>query len=101
MPFFYPESKLEQLLHFFASLVAVLLDVVSLAMIVRMIYSLIADAENSRFAIFLTCITEPFIVPVRFLLAKFNVLQNSPIDWSFTISYLVIMLLRMMLPAVG
>ena len=91
---------MEQIFYFFASFVAVLLEAVSIAMFLRMILSFFSDSEESRFALFLACITEPFIIPVRFLLAKFNVLQNTPIDFSFTIAYLVIMLLQIMLPAI-
>jgi uncharacterized protein YggT (Ycf19 family) len=90
----------ESLLHFFASFVAILLNVVSFAMMIRMLLPLFINAEESRLYLFLAYITEPFIAPVRFLMAKFNILQDSPIDWSFTVSYLVIVLLQFMLPAV-
>lgn len=73
---------------------------VSIAMFLRMILSFFVDAEENRFALFLACITEPFIIPVRFLLMKFNILQNTPFDWSFTISYIILMLVQAMLPAV-
>ena len=101
-PFFYSEriSDVEVFLHFFASLIAVILNVVSLAMMARMIISLIFGHEDSRIATFLVCVTEPFIMPVRFIMAKLNVLQNSPIDWSFTFAYLLIIFLRFVLPAV-
>ena len=91
---------MEVFLHFFASLIAVILNVVSLAMMARMIISLIFGREDSRFAMFLVCVTEPFIMPVRFIMAKLNVLPNSPIDWSFTFAYLLIIFLRFVLPAV-
>ena len=91
---------MEQLFHFLASLVALTLDVVSMAMMLRVIFSLFFDGEDSRLAIFLACITEPFIAPVRFLLVKFNILQDTPIDWSFTVSYLLIILLRLILPPI-
>ena len=87
-------------LHFFASFIAVILDAVSIAMLARMIVSLIFGPEESRISMFLACITEPFIMPIRFIMAKLNVLQNSPIDWSFTFSYLVIIFLRFILPAI-
>ena len=91
---------MEIIMHFLAALVAATLDVVSLAMMVRVIISLFSGSEDSKISIFLACVTEPFIVPVRFLLFKFNLFQNSPIDWSFTIAYLVIIILRTMLPIV-
>jgi len=90
----------EPILHFFASFVAVLLDAVSFAMFIRMLLSLLFDSEDSRISVFLACITEPFIIPIRYLMVKFNILQNSPIDWSFTVSYLVIVVLRFLLPVI-
>ena len=98
--FFIPtrEKKVEFLFYILASFVAAVLDMVSLAMIARMIFSLFDAMGESKISMFLACVTEPFVLPVRFLLVKFNILQNSPIDWSFTISYLVIVLLRMFLP---
>lgn len=87
-------------LIFFARFVSATLDVVSLAMLIRMLLPLFTDADGSRLYTFLGCITEPFIAPVRFLLVKFNLLQNSPIDWSFTVTYLVIAVVQMLLPAV-
>ena len=89
---------METLFYLLASFVAAVLDIVSLAMIARMIFSLFDAMGESRISMFLTCVTEPFIMPVRFLLVKFNILQNSPIDWSFTIAYFVMVLLRMFLP---
>ena len=87
-------------LDFFARLVSATLNVVSLAMLVRMLLPLFTDAEGSRLYTLLGIITEPFIAPVRFLLVKFNLLQNSPIDWSFTVSYLFIAFVQMLLPVV-
>ena len=91
---------MEAVFQFFAIFISVLLDAVSLAMLARMIMSLIFHDESGKFSMFLICVTEPFIIPVRFILAKMNVLQNSPIDWSFTIAYLVLMLVRLFLPVI-
>ena len=91
---------MEALFYFFAQLVAATLDVVSIAMFLRMIFSLFLGQEESRFSMLLACITEPFILPVRYFMVKFNILQDSPIDWSFTVSYLIIALLRLFLPII-
>ena len=90
---------MEAVFHFLAALVAATLDIVSIAMIIRMIFSLFVTGEDNRFLMFLTCITEPFVTPIRFFLVKFNLLQNSPIDWSFTISYFIIVMIQTALPA--
>lgn len=68
-------------------------------MLVRMILSFFADPDGKLYTFFFV-VTEPFIVPVRFLLAKFNLLQDSPIDWSFTIAYFLIALVEMFLPII-
>ena len=85
-------------LDFFARLVNATLSAVSLAMLIRMLIPIFTGSENGKFYIFLACITEPFIAPVRFLLVKFNILQNSPIDWSFTLTYLLIAIIQLLLP---
>jgi uncharacterized protein YggT (Ycf19 family) len=86
------------LIEIFASIISVVIDAVSLCMVARCIYSLIMHGENGKFGAFLALVTEPFIIPVRVLLAKFNLFENSPIDWSFTISYLLLMVIRILLP---
>ncbi len=88
------------ILNIFVAVFNVLLSAVSLAMFVRMLLPLFTGNEESNFALFLACVTEPFVAPVRFLLVKFNILQGSPIDWSFTIAYILIALLRAFLPAI-
>ena len=82
-----------------AKIVAITLDFVAIAMFARAIMPLFLDAEKSKAYLFVALITEPFIVPVRFIMTKFNLLSSSPIDWSFTVTYLLIILIRSFLPA--
>ena len=86
------------LLQIIAGIVSVILDAVSLCMILRMVISIFMQDESGKIGAFLALVTEPFIIPIRFILAKLNILQDTPIDWSFTISYLVIIMIRFMLP---
>jgi uncharacterized protein YggT (Ycf19 family) len=86
--------------YIFAKLVSIILDAVMLAMVVRMLMPIFADVEGSRIYTFVCLLSEPFIIPIRFLLVKLNWLQNSPIDWSFTITYFVIVLIRNFLPII-
>ena len=91
---------METALLILAKTVQVLLSVVSLAMIVRMLLPFFSNPEESR-VYALTCyITEPFIIPVRYILAKLNIGQDSPFDWSFFVTYLIIWALEAFLPAV-
>ena len=87
-------------LHIFARIIAIVLDAVSLAMFIRAILPFFVNVEDSRIYMFLVFITEPFLIPVRFFLSKFKAIQNSPIDWSFTVCYLIIAFIRLVLPTV-
>ena len=99
-PFFYPEKKVETILFIIAKCVQIWLDAVALAMIIRMLLPIFFNAEESIVYKLAFCISEPFILPVRWIMFKLNVLQNSPIDWSFTVAYLILILLRYMLPVI-
>lgn len=56
--------------------------------------------QDSRIAVFLTVVTEPFVIPVRALLFKFNIGQDSPIDWAFSLTYILIYIVQLFLPVV-
>ena len=88
------------LIDIFVRLILISLDIISVAMLIRMLFPLFAEIDSNRFYFFLECITEPFIIPIRFLLVKFNLFQGTPFDWSFTITYLLIGFLRMTLPVI-
>lgn len=76
------------------------MDIVSVTMLLRMLLSFFVDPmENRLYAV--TCfITEPFIMPVRALMFQFDIAQDSPIDWAFSITYMLIWLLGSILPAI-
>ena len=83
-----------------ARVIALTLSALTALMLLRMILSFFVDQEESRLYAFTAYATEPFIAPVRFLLAKFNILQDSPIDWSFSITYLIITMISFFLPVI-
>lgn len=87
------------ILDIFARTVNLLLSAVSLAMLLRMLLSFFVFDEDSRLLNFLAVVTEPFIAPVRALLIRFNIGQDSPIDWSFSLTYLLIAIAQMFLPS--
>lgn len=87
------------ILDIFARTVNLLLSAVSLAMLLRMLLSFFVFDEDSRLLNFLAIVTEPFIAPVRALLIRFNIGQDSPIDWSFSLTYLLIAIAQMFLPS--
>ena len=69
--------------------VCVVLSVLQLAMLVRAIMSWF-PTESNRFENFLYVITEPLIMPIRWLFEKLNWFQGIPIDMSFMVAYLVL-----------
>jgi uncharacterized protein YggT (Ycf19 family) len=87
-------------LQILAKTVSVALSVVSYAMIGRMLIPLFKNPLDSKLYHFLFAVTEPFVIPVRKLFEKFNIGQNSPIDWSFTAAYLIIILIQGFLPII-
>lgn len=76
------------------------LDVVSFGMIARMLLPFFVDPEESRVYSISCYLTEPFIAPVRAIMVRLNIGQDSPIDWAFSVTYLIIFLLGMFLPAI-
>lgn len=69
-------------------------------MLVRMIMSFFPSLEGSRVGAFVAVVTEPFIIPVRAVLYRLNIGQDSPIDWAFSLTYILIYIVRLFLPVV-
>jgi uncharacterized protein YggT (Ycf19 family) len=94
------ERALITVLYIIAKVTAILLSAVSLAMILRMLMPIFMNVEDNRLYMFCCLISEPFVIPVRYLMVKFNIGQNSPIDWAFCFSYLILSMLQTMLPVI-
>ena len=90
---------METVFYFAAKLVSVVLEVVSIAMIVRMIVPLFTGSEDNKVCMLAALISEPFIAPVRAIMVKFNIGQGTPFDWSFFATYLLISILGTVLPS--
>ena len=91
---------MEEILLILARTVQLYIGIVVIAMAVRMLMPLLLDVEESRIFFIAGLITEPVIIPVRFVMMKLNIGQDSPIDWAFFATYMLLLLIRMMLPAV-
>ncbi len=85
-------------IYVLVSFALIFIEVLTFAMLIRAIMSWFTD-ESSKFARFLYVLTEPAIMPIRKLLIKMNWLQDSPIDFSFTITYFALMLIEILLTA--
>ena len=90
---------MEYVFYIVAKVVSVGISALSLAMFLRVILQFFV-AEDNKFIIFCYAVTEPFIIPIRVIMEKLNVGQNSPIDIPFFIAYIFITILQMLLPIV-
>lgn len=90
------------IIYILAKLISVAITVICYAMMIRAILPIFlrGNIDGNRFYFFLTVITEPFIAPVRYVLVKLNVLQDSPIDFAFMITYFLLIFVQMILPAI-
>ena len=86
--------------YILAKCVRILLDIISLAMIMRMLLPLFTEAEESPLYMMSLAITEPLVMPMRLILDKFGVGQNTPIDMGFMATYLSLFIIDMFLPAI-
>ncbi len=77
-------------LYIFATTVMFLLTVLDIAMFLRALFSWFPMLDDSAFGDFIYAITEPLIVPVRVIMHKIIPAENSPIDLSFFITFLLL-----------
>ncbi len=78
--------------------VIIFLDIILLAMLVRAVMSWFFMGDGSSpLMSFLYVITEPFIIPVRALCARFGWFQSLPMDMSFFLTTVLLGLINMLL----
>ena len=76
----------------------ILISVVIFAMLARVLLTLFVNPEDSRLYMMSLLIKEPVIIPVRLIFSKLNIGQNSPFDWAFTASYIILIIINSSLP---
>jgi len=83
-------------LQIIANVAVISLTVIQFAMLARAILSWL-PIDSNRFTDFLYGLTEPLIYPIRKLFEKLNWFQETPIDVAFTVTYLLIMIVLLLL----
>lgn len=91
---------LNQIVYVLVTIVYIFLSVEQFLMFARAIFSWIQPDEGNKLYSFLLYATEPVIVPVRALLDRFESIRNMPIDISFTVAWLLLYVVQMLLPNV-
>ncbi len=79
------------------SCVLLFMDVISIALLIRVVLSWMMQGEQSAFERFVYVVTEPIIMPVRALCERFGWFQGLPFDMPFFIATLLLLLLRLLL----
>lgn len=85
-------------LYILASTVRIFLGVVYFALFVRAILSWFIMDNGNVIMTVLGVLTEPFVAPIRFLLSHFRFVQESPLDISYLVAFLVLIVLQNVLP---
>jgi len=88
------------ILNILAATVQLAISLICYAMLGRMLMPLFTDVEDSRLYLMLCAMTEPFIIPVRAVMIHFNIGQDSPIDWSFSLTYIILTMIQVFLPVI-
>ena len=85
------------LLYLTRSVVVYALLFIEIVMLVRAVMSFVAPTASGPFANFVYSVTEFFVSPVRELLNRFEFVRRSPLDLSFMVTYLIIVILSAIL----
>lgn len=88
---------MEELFYLVSHTVQFFLSALSWLLLGRALLSFFANEESPIFA-FCCIVTEPVVAPVRGLLSKVPVFAESPIDFSFMATCLLIILVQYALP---
>lgn len=86
------------ILYILMKTVSLLLSAMQLLMMLRAVISWLPVDEDSNIVNFLYAMTEPLIVPIRSLISRFEGLDDLPIDISFFIAFMLLSIVRILLP---
>jgi uncharacterized protein YggT (Ycf19 family) len=84
----------------FCKVIEILLGIVLGCMFLRAIFSFFPAFQERSWFVFICVITELFVAPVRQLLWRLNIGQQLPVDIAFFLTYVLLTLVRLFLPAV-
>lgn len=91
---------METAFYIMAKTVQICIGLASFSMMARMLLPIFVNPMESRLYAVSCYLSEPFVLPVRFVMAKLNVGQNTPIDVAFIVAYLIVWVLELILPVI-
>lgn len=89
-----------QIVYVFIRFVYYVLVVLQILMFARVIMSWLMPDEDNMLSRFVYTVTDPIIIPVRMILEKFDFVRNMPIDISFFVAYIILVVVQSVLPTV-
>lgn len=92
---------MQQLIHVIVTIVSTFLLVMQFMMLVRAVMSWLPFEEGNVFYNFVFYVTEPIIIPIRFLVDKIPPLRDLPLDISFFIAMILLIVVNAILPTVN
>ncbi|MBQ1233858.1 MAG: YggT family protein [Clostridia bacterium] len=92
---------MEIFLYVLVSTVSLLIDGFTILMFIRAIFSWFPTESPGKLQLVIHHMTEPVIAPVRKFLWRMGWFQGLPIDMSFMVTYLLLMVLRFALMFTG
>lgn len=91
---------MQQVIYVITTLVEYFLIALQLLMFARALLSWLPVGEDTPISNFLFAVTEPVVMPVRMVLERFQWVQNMPIDISFFVAMMLLILIQALLPTV-
>ena len=88
---------MDQMIYVAIRSVDVFISALMILIFLRVIIGFFSE-ESSPLLIFCSVVTEPVVYPVRALLSKIPGIEDSPIDFSFMATYLILILVQSALP---
>ena len=85
---------MSEFIYILSHFVDVLLTVLYFAIFIRVILSWLPLDEDGSFVSFVYLITDPIILPIRALLDRMGLFENSPLDFSTLIAMVLVMLVQ-------
>ncbi|MBQ3126870.1 MAG: YggT family protein [Clostridia bacterium] len=85
---------MSEFIYILSHFVDVLLAVLYFAIFIRVILSWLPLDEDGSFVSFVYLVTDPIILPIRALLDRMGLFENSPLDFSTLIAMVLVMLVQ-------
>jgi len=90
---------LAELIAVLTSTVAVFVTALSYLILARVLVQVFSDEESKTYQ-FCYALTEPVVAPVRSVLSRIDALSESPLDFSYLATFILLSIVRLMLPTI-